>query len=336
MQRLTLSLLSLALLSTPALAHHGVASLGAAGLEGPGAPVETSSSATLPEGQWLAYLKADHAKYRRGILPPTDAEGNYDQYWILGLGYGFKPWLSAYVFQPYNIKKETSGGYKSRGFTDVSLMGVVGFKYDDGFMLVPANESLDDMQDWHFTVYAGASLPTGKANHRLSDGSIDPGMSLGFGKPSFSYGVTATKQVTDNATVVFEAGQIRFREYHYSNDPVGGNPAGIHVKFGTETRLNAALSHRLMTKPERKFRMDGNVELNFLRLGRDREDGVGAEATGGDILYGVLGTRLYKDNMSLGLALKKPIWKDLNESRLQQGAEGKERYRFIATFSAMF
>lgn len=70
MQRLTLSLLSLALLSTPALAHHGVASLGAAGLEGPGAPVETSSSATLPEGQWLAYLKADHAKYRRGILPP--------------------------------------------------------------------------------------------------------------------------------------------------------------------------------------------------------------------------------------------------------------------------
>jgi hypothetical protein len=40
--------------------------------------------------------------------------------------------------------------------------------------------------------------------------------------------------------------------------------------------------------------------------------------------------------MSLGLALKKPIWTDLNESTNQQGAEGKEKYRFIASFSALF
>jgi len=311
-----------------------VASLGAAALEGPGAPVETSSSATLPEGQWLAYLKLDHAKSRRGILTPP--ENDYNQYWMLGLGYGFRPWLSAYVFQPYNVKQDTPGGYRSKGFTDVSLVGVMGFKYDDGFLLVPASESLDDMQDWHFTLYGGLSLPTGNANHRLSDGSIDPGMSLGFGKPSFSYGVTATRQMTDKATLVFEAGQIRFRQYHYDNDPVGGNPTGIRVRFGTETRFNTALSYRLVTRAEGRFRVDGNLELNFLRLGRDVEDGIPAPGTGGDILYGVLGTRLYKDNMSLGLALKKPIWIDLNEKSLQQGAEGRERYRFITTFSALF
>jgi hypothetical protein len=40
--------------------------------------------------------------------------------------------------------------------------------------------------------------------------------------------------------------------------------------------------------------------------------------------------------MSLGLALKKPVWTDLNEESQQQGAEGKEKYRFIATFSALF
>jgi len=57
-----LPLLALLLISPAVLAHHGVASLGAAGLEGPGAPVETSSSATLPEGKWLGYLKVDHAK----------------------------------------------------------------------------------------------------------------------------------------------------------------------------------------------------------------------------------------------------------------------------------
>lgn len=81
--------LLLGLASTFAQAHHGVASLGAAGLEGPGAPVETSSSATLPEGSWLAYLKVDHAKSRTGLVAPP--EGDYNQYWMLGLGYGFKP-----------------------------------------------------------------------------------------------------------------------------------------------------------------------------------------------------------------------------------------------------
>ena len=40
----------------PAAGHHGVASLGVAGLEGPGAPIETSSSATLPSGSFLGYL----------------------------------------------------------------------------------------------------------------------------------------------------------------------------------------------------------------------------------------------------------------------------------------
>jgi hypothetical protein len=326
-------------LSSPVVyAHHGVATLGAVGLEGPGAPVETSSSATLPKGSWLLSLKVDHAESKKGITPPPDdnAEGDYNQYWMLGVGYGFTPWLSGYLIQPYNIKKDEPDGQNSRGFTDITLMGVIGFKHDDRFMLVPADESLDDLMDWHFTLYGGVTLPTGDANHRLADTSIDPGKALGFGKSSFIYGLTATRQFSENATAVFEAGQIRFQKYHYDDDPAGGNPTGINVKFGTETRLNAALAYRLMTNPETRFRLDGNAELNFLRLGRDVENGVGAAATGGDMLYGVLGARLYKNNMSLGLALKKPIWTDLNESSDQQGAEGKEKYRFIASFSALF
>ncbi|MFN3595495.1 MAG: hypothetical protein ACK4TK_12585, partial [Thiobacillaceae bacterium] len=84
------------------------------------------------------------------------------------------------------------------------------------------------------------------------------------------------------------------------------------------------------------FRLDGNLELNYLGLGRDRSGSGPEAATGGDILYGVLGARLYKDNLSLGLALKRPIWTDLNEEAAQQGAEGKERYRAILTLSALF
>ncbi len=325
MKRPTLLLLALA--AQPALAHHGVASLGAAGLEGPGAPVETSSSATLPQGKWLGYLKLDHAQYRT-YDPADQTEADHAQYWMLGLGYGFTPWFSAYVFQPYNIKKDEPDGFTSRGFTDLTLMGVLGFKYDEGLKLTPANESLDDLMDWHFTVYGGLTLPTGDANHRLSDGSIDPGMSLGFGKPSFSYGLTATKQVGDDTTLVFELGQMRFQTYRYED--------GTRMRFGTETRLNAALAQRLARLADSRFRLDGNVELNFLRLGRDVENGVKLEATGGDMLYGVLGARLYKDDMSLGLAVKRPIWTALNEEPDQQGAEGKEKYRLIATVSKLF
>lgn len=320
-------ILLLALLPASVLAHHGVASLGAAGLEGPGAPVETSSSATLPEGHWLAYLKMDHAKFRT-YDPLNASEADSAQYWMLGLGYGFTPWFSAYLFQPYNSKKDEPDGYESRGFTDLIAIGVLGFKYDQGWRLVPANESLDDLMDWHFTAYAGMTLATGDANHRLQDGSIDPGMSLGFGKPSFTYGLTATRQVSETTTLVFETGQIRFQGYRYQD--------GQTMRFGTETRVNAALAQRLLTLPERGFRLDGNAELNFLRLGRDVENGSKAAATGGDMLYGVLGLRLYKDNLSLGLALKRPIWTDLNEETEQQGAEGKERYRAILTFSTLF
>jgi hypothetical protein len=320
----------MAMIGWPAQAHHGVASLGAVGLEGPGAPVETSSSATLPEGGWLVSMKVDHAKSKTGITPAPDdnAEGDYNQYWMLGLGYGVRPWLSVYAFQPYNIKIDEPDGQDSLGFTDLSVAGVVGFKYDEGFRLVPVNESLDDLMDWHFTAYAGASLPTGDANHRLDDGSIDPGKSLGFGKSSFNYGLTATKQLNDADTIVFEAGQIRFQTFEYDD--------GNRVRFGAETRLNAAWAHKLMADPVRKLRLDSNLELNFLRLGRDVENDVGAEATGGDMLYGVVGARLYKDNFSIGLALKKPFWTDLNEESLQQGAEGKEKYRLIATLSALF
>ncbi len=330
MKKRPLALLLLGLCATRAFAHHGIASLGAAGLEGPGAPVETSVSTTLPQGSWLASLKVDHARYRT-FDPSTaagDQESDYAQYWMAGLGYGFTPWLSAYVFQPYNIKEDEYGDTSSRGFTDVSAIGVVGFKYDDGFMRVPASESLDDLMDWHFTVYAGASLPTGDANHVLGDGSIDPGKSLGFGKASFNYGATATRQLSEEATVVFEAGQIRFQEYRYED--------GQTMKFGTETRFNGALVYRLKTDAESRFRLDGIVEANYLGLGRDESQAGPETATGGQMLYGLIGARLYKDNLSLALGLKKPVWTDLNEEDQQQGAEGREKYRAIATLSVLF
>jgi hypothetical protein len=324
---LALLLSLVALGPTPAPAHHGVASLGVAGLEGPGAPLETSVSATLPQGSWLVLGKLDYARFERGIVD-GEPEGDYNAFWMAGLGYGFRPWLSGYVFLPYSEKVDEAGGFDTHGLGDVVVTGVVGFKYDQGLMLVPAGEGLDDLEDWHFTVNAGVTLPTGDPNERDRNGAIDPGKSLGFGKPSLAVGATATRQVSAATTLVIEGSYLWFQEYEYDD--------GNRFRFGAEARLNGAVVQRLHTDPDHAFRLDGILEANFLRLGRDESFGRGEPATGGDILYAVPGVRLYKDNMSLAIGVKLPVWTRLNEEDQQQGAEGKERYRLVVTLSVLF
>ncbi|MCX8017924.1 MAG: hypothetical protein N2690_08525 [Rhodocyclaceae bacterium] len=318
------------LFPTLALAHHGVAGIGAAALEGPGAPVESASSAVLPAGKTLFYAKLDHAKFKTYDPDPANPESSYANYWMVGLGYGFTPWFSAYLFAPYHAKIDEPGGLDSKGWADIAFMGQIGFKYEPGagLKLVPAQESLDDMEDWHFTVFAGGTLPTGNANHRLADGTIDPGKAHGFGKNSWNFGLTATKQLTRDLTFNLEASTIRFREYRYADDTT--------MRFGTERRLNLGLAKRLYIQAERRLRIDGVLEAQYLALGRDIENGAPADATGGRMLYLMPGLRFYKGGTSFALGIKKPVWTRLNESDQQQGAEGKEKYRLIFSASFLF
>ncbi len=328
--------LALVLAGTPILAsaHHGVASLGAAGLEGPGAPVVTSSAAPLPNGSGLLYLKSDYASYDT-FTAARDAESDYDIFSMAGVGYGFTSWFSAYAFFPYYVKSVESsvdapgeGSTHQQGFADIAFTGVLAFKYDDDFMLVPERESLDDLEDWHFSLYAGFSIPTGRANVRDAAGAIDAGQATGFGAPSFNVGFTSTKQITDRDTWVGEVSYLQFTENEYDD--------GSTVRFGSELRLNTSWVRKLMTSAEARHRLDGVIEANYLHLGRDREDGSGASGTGGQILYLTPGARLYKDRFSLALGVMFPVWKDLNEEATQQGAEGLENYRLVSTFSYLF
>ena len=94
-------------LTATAHAHHGVASLGLAGLEGPGAPVETSSSATLPAGSWLVTTKLDFARFETRTAE-RDAETDAYAFWIHGVGYGATPYLSFHVFAPFSTSVSTS------------------------------------------------------------------------------------------------------------------------------------------------------------------------------------------------------------------------------------
>jgi len=321
------ALLSMTLSSIALFAHHGVASLGVAGLEGPGAPIETTSSATLPEGKMLGYMKLDYASYEK-FTPERDDETDTSYYWMYGLGYGFTSYLSGYIFAPYYTKRLENGDETS-GFHDINLMGVVGFKYDDGFLLTPSNESLDDLEDWHFTLFANVSLPTG--NSELTDRNgvrYDAGLQLGFGEPSFMIGASATKWFGNDWTFTADTSYNTFLEHRYND--------GVKVKFADETRLNTALSYKLYTNVQKKLRIDANFEANYLHLGRDKENGVPQIATGGDILYNTAGFRLFYNNISAAIGLKVPVWTQLNEEALQQGSEGKENYRIIFSFSTLF
>jgi len=314
--------------SPAAHAHHGVAGIGAAGLEGPGSPIEAATSATLPAGKALAYLKLDHAKYETFDSDPSNPESDYANFWIAGLGYGFTSWLSAYVFVPYHSKVDESGGFDTHGFADVSLFGQLGFKYDEGWRLIPENESLDDLEDWHFTGFAGLSLPTGDPNLEDSAGNIDPGKSTGFGKPAWSLGMTATKMLTPRWTFNQEASTIGFQEYRYDD--------GNRTQFGQEIRANSALIYRAYTHADRKLRADLALEAQYLHLGRDRTNGVDERATGGDMIYLMPGARLYWNIISAAIGFKAPVWTHLNEEGEQQGGEGTENYRLVFTLSILF
>lgn len=325
---------ALAVAALPASAHHGVAGLGAASLDGPGAPVEQSSSATLPEGKLFTYLKVDYADWKT-YSSATDDEADYSTFWMAGLGYGLTPWLSLYAFLPYHDKVDENDWFNTHGFADVAVSATLGFKYDDGFRLVPERESLDDLEDWHFTLYAGATLPTGNPNLRDRDGNIDKGKSTGFGEPTFTLGATASKMLDERWTLNFDLSNLWFQENTYDADPAHGGER-FTGQFGDEFRFNTALIYKAYTRPEARFRLDALVELNYLHLGRDEEDGVPERATGGDVLYVMPGARAYWDKLSFALGVKLPVVQDLNEADEQQGAEGKERYRVIFSVSALF
>lgn len=314
-------------LSTCLFAHHGVPSISLAGVEGPGAPLETTSSATLPEGSLLGYMKVDHAKYKT-YTSAKDAKAESSEYFMYGLGYGFNSYFSAYVFVPYYVKSQDDS-FRTSGFHDVSFQFVLGMKYDDGLMLTPNSESLDDMQDWHFTTSFSFTLPTGKSNATMPDGSlIDAGMQTGFGKPSFMLGVSATKWFGNDWTLVGDVSYNTFLENSYSD--------GSKMCFGDEVRVNAALAYMLYSKPASKLRLDFNMEANYLHLGRDIENKMAAEATGGEMIYLTPGARFSYKTTSVAVGVKLPTWTNLNEEDLQQGAEGKEDYRVLFTFSTLF
>ncbi|HMK65149.1 MAG TPA: transporter, partial [Thermodesulfobacteriota bacterium] len=158
-------------------------------------------------------------------------------------------------------------------------------------------------------------------------GEIERDMQPGFGSPSYTLGISAMQPLSRNFSLVAETSYQLFTEKD-------------NYKFGNEWKLNAAGVYELYGKAGGFLQtLNGILELNLLNLARDSENGQSARASGGTILYLSPGLRFSfpkLQNANLGLMVKFPVWKNLNEESEQQGSEGLEKYRLVLTLSFFF
>jgi hypothetical protein len=317
-------LLVLFLWPAGASAHHGGVSLAF----GPGTPIETNSPLTLPQGGFVVSTRFEHVDWREFDY----AEPNKDvfNFYKLGLSYGITPFLSGTIWFPYNYKHQDSLG-DLQGFGDLGMQFMLGFNHNPrkGWGLNSAEDTaatLEGTGTTYFAAIAGMSFPTGKWKEKLG-GEIDPGMQSGFGSPAFNLGFAAARQVWGPLSMVADTGLDLY-------SPREG------FRFGTEWRVNVAGVYEIWGRPEAFVnKIDGILEFNYLNLSRDKENGDGLQATGGNILYLTPGLRFSfpaLQNASLGVGLKIPIVKWLNERSDQQGGEGLEKFRVITTLSFFF
>ncbi len=315
------------------LAHHG----GVSAAFGPGAPVETSSPLTLPKGKFLLYERIEVSPFKK--FGDGRDEGGNDKFTFTNtlFGYGISDAVSAYVSLPY-ARKELIGDKTSQGFGDINLIVHYGFKYGtrDGFKgwySLNADDTAGKeytIPEWKFGLSFSTTLPSGKIHNKDKNGDVlSVGSQTGFAVPSYNLTGMVSKMFAPHWTWNAD---VQFRTFSFNGGSGGGKP-------GNESRFNNAIMYEAVENPGGFLsRLDLILEANILDLRMDMdEDRIQDEATGGTMLYLSPGVRFtFRDNISLGLLYKEVAWKDLNDEPNQQGGEGLEDYRFIATLSTAF
>lgn len=305
-------------------AHHGGVSLAL----GPGSPIETNSPLTLPEGGFVVSTRYEHVDWQRFSFADPENKTVFN-FANVGLTYGFTSYLMGSIFVPIFVKEQQDG--HNEGLADIRFQATLGFNYDpeSGLHLNGAGDDAVTLEGSHrtyFGVWAGATAPTGRSHMEIT-GTIDRTMQPGFGSPSFTVGTSATRMLGKYLTLV---GEISYDVFTESED----------FQFGNEFRTNLAGVVELYGKPNAFMsKLDGIMELNFLNIARDQSFGEGEVASGGNTLYITPGLRFSfpkLHNANLGIGVKVPVWRSLNEQSEQQGSEGLEKYRLITTLSFYF
>ncbi len=308
-----------------AMAHHGGVSLA----HGPGSPIDTASPLTLPRHGLVLSVRSEYVDYRKfSFADPANKDAFIFN--SLGVSYGLSNWLTGSLFIPYTVKRQDSLGTNS-GIGDLTMTFQLGFNHapGKGLSLSRADDTAvvtSEVKKSYYALCGGFTLPTGPYRKALG-GEVDPGMQSGFGSPSYMVGFAAGKPITGRLSLVADTS---FQHFLPRDD----------FQFGSEWKTDVASVRELYGKAGAFLsRIDGILELNLLNITRDREGGQGLSATGGTILYVSPGLRFgfpRIKNANLGILIKLPVWKSLNEGDEQQGSEGKENYRAIATLSFYF
>lgn len=308
-----------------ALAHHGGVSLAF----GPGSPIESNSPLTLPQGAWVLGARFEQVEWKKYDWAEPENKDSFS-FFNLSLSHGITPYLTGSIFFPYNIKRQDTLG-QTEGIGDIRFLFNLGLNYDPsrGGVLNTAEDTTTSMEGTKKTFIgfsAGFTIPTGDHETELG-GELDRGMQPGFGSPTMTFGLSAAKMIADGLTLVADTSYDIFTKKD-------------NFKFGNEWRLNLAGVYVFFSKPDNFLaEIDGIAELNLLNVAKDEEGGDKQRATGGTILYASPGLRFSLPklgNANLGVMMKFPVWKDLNEKDEQQGAEGLEKYRAIVTLSFFF
>jgi len=319
--------LAVILLCRPCWAHHGGVSFGF----GPGSPIETNSPLTLPQGGFVLSTRVEQVEWRRfGFAEPSNKTSS--TFMNVGLSHGITPYLMGSVFVPYTVKRQD-------GLDDVNDIGDVRFQLSLGCNYDPKQglglnrpEDTAVVMEGSKKVYLGGfasiTAPTGTHNHlRPGETEVDKTMQTGFGNPAFSFGLAAARHLVGSLSLTADTTYDIFTE-------------ADRFKYGSEFRFDLAPVYQLYRKPEHFLsQVDGVLELNLLDIARDEVSGVPTTASGGTVLYLSPGVRFSFPtvwNANLGLLVKIPVWKDLNEQSQQQGSEGLEGYRAIVILSFFF
>jgi len=311
----------------PAWPHHGGVSLGL----GPGSPIETNSPLTLPQGGFVVSTRAEQVQWKTfSFRDPANRTSS--TFTNVGLSYGFTPYLTGSFFVPYTVKRQD-------GLADVSDIGdlrlqlSLGFNYDPkkGVALNRADDTavtLEGSTKVYLGGFASVTAPTGEHdNLRPGETEVDKSMQTGFGSPAFIVGLAAARNVVGSLSLTADTTCDVFTE-------------ADSYTYGGEFRFDLAPVYEIYGKPENFLsKVDGILELNLLDIARDKASGESVTASGGTILYLSPGVRLSfprLSNANLGMLVKIPVWKDVNEKSQQQGSEGLEEYRAIVTLSLFF
>jgi hypothetical protein len=316
-----------------ALAHHG----GVSTAFGPGAPVETSSPLTLPKGKFLLFERVEISPFKK--FGDARDDGGNDKFTFTNtlFGYGISDAVSAYISLPY-AKKELIDDNTSQGFGDINLIVQYGFKHGsrDGFKgwySMDADNTAGKeytLPEWKFGLSFSMTLPSGNIHNKDKNGNVlGVGSQTGFAVPSYNFTAIASKMFAPHWTW---NGDVQYRTFAFNGGSGGGKP-------GNETRINNAIIYEAFENQGGLLsRLDLILEANILDLRMDMDESrMQDEATGGTMLYLSPGIRFtFNGTTSLGLLYKEVAWKDLNNESQQQGGEGLEEYRFIATLSTAF